>query len=362
MAGCLPRAAAQEASGISGQWTIDRAHSEFPAEVGFGASFMPESPLSDSTGGGGGGRGGRGNRGGARSPRPVAARPDSQDDAKRIQQLTDAVRTPPVNVSVADGGSSVTITSDGNSRTFHPNGKEESIELNQVPVSTVVTRVDAGIVVLYHIADGRDLRYTYWRSNSPAELVVDAAFVERGDTESIRRVYVAGTADTPPPAAIARSPGVPTGAPASAPPVAQGPDAELKGISKLGVIVEDLSQAAAACGLTRDAIDTAVSKSLADSGFAVVHALSSDDTTYVYVNVMTTSATSGLCVSRYDVSLFTHTAAKLSFQSSPALVQVQLAHSGSLAGGTAAAHADAVMHGVKEYVDELASRIRAVNR
>src|SRR5665213_2302973 len=128
-----------QAAGINGAWTIDRPHSEFPSEVGFGASFMPASPVAPDASGGRG-RGGRTN--------PVYQRPDSQDDARRIQQLTDAVGTPPINLSIVDTGPEITITADGRAATFHPTGKEESIELGQTPVTTVTTRVTDGIVVL----------------------------------------------------------------------------------------------------------------------------------------------------------------------------------------------------------------------
>src|SRR5260370_2502338 len=40
----------------------------------------------------------------------------------------------------------------------------------------------------------------------------------------------------------------------------QQPDAELKGLTKLGIVVEDLSAQAAACGLNQGALETAVSK------------------------------------------------------------------------------------------------------
>ena len=48
----------------------------------------------------------------------------------------------------------------------------------------------------------------------------------------------------------------------------------------------------------------------------------SDKDTYVYV--ITTSLSTGLCVSQYDAFLYTHTTAKLSYQETPVLVQVSL--------------------------------------
>jgi hypothetical protein len=345
---------AQTPSSLAGQWTIDRAHSEFPAEIGFEASFMPDLPAQQQ--GGGGGRG-RSRNGGGRT-NPAASRPDSADDGRRILLLTDAVRTPPVNIVINDAGSTVTITTDGLSRTFHPNGQEESIALDQVSVPTVTTRVGANLVVLYHAAEGRDIRYTYWRAENSPQLTIDAAFVERGATDSIRRVYVPGTAEMAKPAAVAPS-AASTSKSLPEPPPAAGPGAEFKGLAKIGVVVEELTKQAAACGLTHDAIESVVKKSVAAHGTTVADEASPDSYTYIYVNVMTTSTASGLCVSRYDVSLLTSAAARLPYQDSTARVQVQLAHSGSLAGGDPKTHADAVMHGVSDYVDEIAGRIQS---
>jgi hypothetical protein len=103
-----------------------------------------------------------------------------------------------------------------------------------------------------------------------------------------------------------------------------------------------------------------VSKSLTDAGFKVRR--NSDEDTYVYVNVITTSMSTGFCVSRYDAFLYTYTTAKLSYQETPALVQVSLLHKGGIAGGGAAAHAEAVLRGVRQYVDQFAVRIRDANK
>jgi hypothetical protein len=140
----------------------------------------------------------------------------------------------------------------------------------------------------------------------------------------------------------------------------QQPDAEFKGLTQLGVVVEDLSPQAAACGLNQATLETAVSKHLSDAGFKVIR--NSDDDTYVYINVITTSLSNGLCVSRYDAFLYTHTTARLSYQATPVLVQVSLLHKGGIAGGAAAAHAEGVLRGVQEYVDQFATRVRDANK
>lgn len=140
----------------------------------------------------------------------------------------------------------------------------------------------------------------------------------------------------------------------------QRPDAELKGLTKLGVVVEDLSPQAASCGLSQTALETAISKRLSESGFSVLGR--SDEDTYVYVNVITTSLATGLCVSRYDAFLYTHTTARLSYQQTPVLVQVSLLHQGGIAGSASAGHAEGVLRGVQGYIDQFAARIRDANK
>jgi hypothetical protein len=214
-------------------------------------------------------------------------------------------------------------------------------------------------------------------------LTVDVQFIERNGHDSVRRIYQPASAtDTLPAVAAAPSPAItkpgtelpqaasapgsgkaaaPGSADRQAPPAfAQQPGAELKGLMKLGVVVEDLSPQAAACGLNQKTIEAAVSKSLSDAGFKVLQ--NSDEDTYVYVNVITTSLPTGLCVSRYDASLETHTTAKLSYQDTPVLVQVSLLHKGGIAGGAPAAHAESVLRGVKQYVDQFATQIRDANK
>ena len=147
--------------------------------------------------------------------------------------------------------------------------------------------------------------------------------------------------------------------PAPPAPGPQQPDAELKGLSKLGVVVEGLGKESSACGLSQGAVEAAVAKSLSDAGLTVIR--NSDEDSYVYVNVNTVHLSTGFCVSRYDAFLYTHTMAKLSYQNTALLVQVSLLHDGGIAGGAPAAHTDGVLKGVKAYVDQMASRIASAN-
>jgi hypothetical protein len=80
------------------------------------------------------------------------------------------------------------------------------------------------------------------------------------------------------------------------------------------------------------------------------------------VKVNSVGVPGGLCVSRFDVALFTHTTARLSYQEQPVLVQVSLLTSGGLAGGSVPGHAENVLKSVKQSVDQFVARIRAANK
>lgn len=350
-------AQAQGASDFSGQWTLNRELSQFPKEIGFSADWLTAATAgTDATGG----------RGGRAVPNRAAPR-ESRDDAERMQQLTAEVRTPPARVTIADTPAAVTIAADGGpSRIFHPSGRKEALELTSaITAEVTTTREDGRLTVLYTVEPGRQLRYVYSRVASPAQVIVDVELMERGGGgDKVRRIYDRATAAPASTVSAPSSTTQPGAASAGAQPqpqaVNQQPDAALKGLTKLGVEVEDLSPQAASCGLQRDAIDAMVSKRLSDAGFTIVR--NSDADTYLYVNVVTTSASNGLCVSRYDVDVNTNTTAKLSYGTGPVPVQVTLLHKGGIAGGAAAAHGDTVRRGVQEYVDQFSTRIRAANK
>ncbi len=369
---------AQDKSDLAGRWTLNRELSKFPREIGFGAAWAASNGTGpDTPEGGGGGR--RGSGGGGAGPAAFSARRESPDDAKRLQQLTAEVRNPPSHLTIVDAPAAVTITDDrGQTRTFHPNVEDDVVQLDGVPVGVATKREAGRLVVLYDVEQGRELRYAYSRTMSPPQLVVDVQFLERGGGDSVRRIYEpAGpdesmTAPPAPPSPAAPKPGSQAAntagagkgiAPADhfpAPAFNQQPDAELKGLTKLGVVVEGLNPQAAVCGVSQGPLETAVSKRLSDAGFTV--ARNSDEDTYVYVNVVTTNLPSGFCVSRYDVFLYTHTTATLSYQQTPVLIEVSLLHKGGLAGSASTSHAGEVLRGVQEYVDQFVTRIRDADK
>jgi len=314
---------------------------------------------------------------------------ESPDDAKRVQRLTAEAKTPSSYLIITETATAVTVSDDRQqTRTFHPGLKQDVFQLGDVPVAATTKREGGTLVVRYQVEQGRELHYSYSLRSAPRQLVVETRFVERGGGDVIQRVYDPMGADDPLPAPsvadpprVARSiptapappaPASPTTSssglpqappppqPAAPPPMVQTPDAELKGLARLGLVVEELSQQATACGLTRQTIEAAVRQPLVDAGLKVVR--DTDDDTYLYVNVITTRLSNGTCVSRYDASLYSHTTAALSFQPSPVLVQVGLLHAGGLSGGAPAAHAESVVTSLKQYVTEFANRIRAVNK
>jgi hypothetical protein len=286
-------------------------------------------------------------------------------------------------LTIEQSPTAITITDDkGQSRAFHATGKEEVLRIADVPVG-VTTKWEAGqLAITYDVENGRSLRYTYALRSDPRQVLVDVQFIEHGHVgDHVRRVYepfretdtaassapasapLATTAHPTVPAAIPRTDQSGGAAPPSTPPPPafnQQPGAELKGLTRLGVLVEALSPQAATCGLSQEAIESAVSKRVTDDGLHVLQHASED--TYLDVSIVSANPSNGLCVSRYDVSLYTYTTAKLSYGQTPVLVQVLLLHKGGIAGGTPAAHGDAVVRGVQEYVDQFAQQIRDANR
>jgi len=370
--GWAPRGtpAAPDQSSLAGKWTLNRTLSQIPREVGFGMDLLSNAGRSSDSGGRGGG-------GGTGSPAMVSFH-ESADDAKRREQLTDEVTSPSSHLTIAQTETAVTITDErGRSRTFHPDGKEEAAALDQVPVVTTARWDGSRLEVRYQVERNRELRYSYARTLDPPQLTVQVRFIERGGHDIVTLVYEPTRANEPALPDRAAPPSVPQATPAapsaatrpSDPAKAAGPaspagvprpGAEFRGLTTLGVVVEDLSPQAAACGLTRAPIEAAVSKILSDAGFKVVR--DSDEDTYIYVHIMTTNASAALCVSRYDTFLYTHTTATLPYQSTPVLVQVSLLHEGGISGGAPGAHADTVVRNVKQHVDTFVARIRTANR
>jgi hypothetical protein len=377
-----PASARGQASGnLTGRWVLNRNQSQVDKEIGFTPAWLVAGTRGagrESGGGEGGGRGRRGSGGGQQGGFAVPR--ESAEDAKRVQQLTAEARMPSPHLTIIDSRGTVTIT-DANdvSRTLHTDGKDDYLQIQGLPITAVTVRDSGPVVVRYKVEQGRELRYTYTRETGAPKLTVDIQFVEGGRVaDTVRRVYdligpeepfptlhvpsktgpgaAGGVPAVPPP------PTAPAAAPNAAPPEPfdQRPDAELKGLTRLKVVIEGLGTQASSCGLTETALETAVTGKLKSAGFTVL--TNTDEDSYVYVNVNTGSLSTGTCVSRFDVNVYTHTTARLSYQPSPVLVRVLLLHRGGISASAAAGHSATVLKSVSEYVDEFIARIKAANK
>ena len=387
MLGLLAPASArsQDSGNLTGRWVLNRNQSQIDKEVGFNPDWLiagVRSAQRESGGGGGGGRARRGSGGGQQGG--FAAPRESEEDARRVQQLSAEVRMPSPHLTIVDTRGTVTITdADDVSRTLHTDGNDDYLQVHGLPITAVTVRDSGHVVVRYKVEQGRELRYTYTREAAGPTLTVDIQFVERGGVaDTVRRVYdLIGPDDpfpttpdvrsTTDPGASAAVPAVPptaglrgaapaAAAGAAAPePSNQQPGAELKGLTRLGIVIEALGAQATSCGLTEAALEAAVAGKLKSAGFTVL--TNSDEDSYVYVNVITGSLSTGSCVSRFDVTVYTHTTARLTYQPSPVLVQVSLLHKGGISGGAATGHSATVVKAVSEYLDEFITRIKAAN-
>jgi hypothetical protein len=144
------------------------------------------------------------------------------------------------------------------------------------------------------------------------------------------------------------------------PALAQRPDAELKGITTVGVLVEPLGPAATTCGFSREMLEQALTRMLTAGGLKAVPHKSED--TYIDVRVETLNVQAGVCVSRFDTTVFTTTTARLSYQSQPVPVHVSLLHAAGLSGGGVTGHSANVLRSIQQKVEEFTSRIRAASR
>lgn len=357
-------ARAQNGSRLAGVWALDRASSEMPRDIGFNPSWMTTTGKDSQTAGAsGGGRGRRGSGGGGGdrgAAGPFSPRQESYEDAQRAQLLTAEARNPPARLIVVDTPAAVTITNElGQSRTLHPDGKEESIEVQGVGLRATSRRDGDQLIVLYRVDQTREVRYTYSNDANPARLLVDVQFLEHGGGDKAKFVYEPGIAtETVAPTTAGR-----TAAPSGQPKPEtfdQRPGAELRGLTSLGILVENLSAQAVACGLSQDAIESALSKRLTNGGLSVRR--NSDDDTYVYINIQTTNLPGGMCVSRYDAFLYTHATAKLSYHDQAVLVQVSLMHRGGIDIGAPTGHGPAVLRGLENYIDLFVTEIHDANK
>src|SRR5262245_4939387 len=277
-----PRTVSAQMTSLAGRWMLNREASEFPPEIGFTPNWFTQASRGASNPGGGRGRrGGSGGGGGGFTPSF-----ESDEDTKRVRQLTADARNPPVHLTIAETADATTITDDsGEALTFYLDGRHEVLQLGGLSVGATARRVADHFEVVYEVERDRTLRYSYSRV-TPQRIVVEVQFVDRGKLgDHATRVYDAAGADTasPPPTTSSAKGSTPDAvaaagtakSPASSAPehppgtFAQEPGAELKGIKKVGLVVDASGPQAAACGLNQTEIETTLSKRLADAGLSV---------------------------------------------------------------------------------------------
>jgi len=114
----------QESSPLGGVWTLNRALSEMPREIGFNVDWMPPPEPGRAGGSSGTNRGRRsGGGGGGSATSPYSAPRESFDDARRIELLTAEARNPPTRLMIVDTPAAIrSRTNSGNREPFGPPG------------------------------------------------------------------------------------------------------------------------------------------------------------------------------------------------------------------------------------------------
>src|SRR4029079_19828072 len=80
--------------------------------------------------------------------------------------------------------------SEGPPRPFPPGGRLEDLTIGTVALPTTARWEAGALAVTYDVESGRQIRYTYTPSASPARLVVAIKFIERGhEGDEVRLTY-----------------------------------------------------------------------------------------------------------------------------------------------------------------------------
>src|SRR5262245_24792925 len=136
------RASAQTAS-LAGQWMLNREASQFPTGIGFTPDWFTRASGGGSTGGSAPSGGGRGRRGGgsAGGGRGYIPSFESEDDTKRMRQMTADARNPSVHLTIAETADATTITDDsGEALTFYADGRHEELQIGGLSVGAIAKR------------------------------------------------------------------------------------------------------------------------------------------------------------------------------------------------------------------------------
>src|SRR5262245_59300613 len=156
-----PRTVSAQTTNLAGRWILNREASQFPPEMGFTPDWFTSANGGARAGGGasapsGGGRGGR--RGGSAggSGRGYMATFESEEDTKRVRQLTADARNPTVHLTIAETADATTITDDsGEALTFYADGRHQELQLGGLSVGATARRVAGHLAGVFEVARDR---------------------------------------------------------------------------------------------------------------------------------------------------------------------------------------------------------------
>jgi hypothetical protein len=188
---------------LSGVWMLNHEASEFPKEVGFDPDWVDGGP-SGSTGQGGttarssGARGARGGGGGTSIRLPaVAGHYQSEEDIRKLKEILNEVKAPPMQLTITESDSAVTIAdSAGRQRLVHPGAKQDVIHLEAGPMVAVTKWDGAALLVSYRVDVDQELRCWYLRDAASGRLIVRMQLAERNRGQVITRAYDAAPGPT----------------------------------------------------------------------------------------------------------------------------------------------------------------------
>ena len=188
---------------LSGAWTLNRDASDFPKEVGFDPDWVDGGPSGSTAQDGttsrsSGTRGGRGGGGGTSTRLPaVAGHYQSEEDTRKLKEILNEVKTPPMQLTITESDSAVTIAdSDGRRRVVHPGAKQDVIQLEAGPMVAVTKWDGTALLVSYRVDADQELRCWYSRDAASGRLIVRTQLAERNRGQVVTRAYDAAPAPT----------------------------------------------------------------------------------------------------------------------------------------------------------------------
>ena len=267
--GAVHPTTAQDATSLAGRWTLNRELSQFPREAGFNADWLAHSNSSGESTPTPGSQGGA-SSGGNRTSFPVSR--VSREDSMRIPRLlTNEARDPAAVLVITETATEVVITPDKGVALYVPPHREgrgpaaRRSDCHRViyPRSRAVDcslQGEPGTGAPLHLLACRQPAATRGRS------AVHRSRQGRDHQARLRTREVCrgpGQAAMPAAALATRPAGVPaSGERGATQDYDRQPEAQFKGLTTLGVVVEGLGTQATTCGLRQEAIESAVVKQL----------------------------------------------------------------------------------------------------